>query len=168
MQIFVKTQTGKTITLDVEPLTTIKCVKAKIEDKEGTPPDQQILRFGLRYLEDIRTLMDYKIEKEMTLYLFWANNELICYIIYDGNKDLKISGYCACCCNTLYLKEQIESKLGIDKNLQVLRVDGKIIKDEESLITNRIIYGKKVELKVKINGMNEMNVCDYKSLTNKK
>ena len=147
MQIFIKLNTGRTITLDVEPNDSIENIKNKIEEREGFDPEQQILLFAGKKLENNRTLYDYNIQKESTLILlvdYWP----YCFIIYDEGKKLKITRYCACCSNTLWLKERIKDLLEIEVKNQQLVVDGIIMEDSESLINYLNDNGKEIKLNV--------------------
>lgn len=69
MQVFVKTFSGKTLTMEVEPDESIESVKNKLQDKEGIPPNQQRILFGGKQLDARKTISDYDIENESTMHL---------------------------------------------------------------------------------------------------
>jgi ubiquitin len=154
MKILIKSLiTPKTIEIEVDSKDTIGEVKRKIQNKEGIPPDQMILRFGYKTLEDDdKTIEDYKIENGSTIILSLrirgCNLRTICV-----NIDGEITQMAICVCgNVKHIKEQIRDKLEIEPESQELSLNGKILDDDnvKTKSLNLIPYAL-IDLKVKGN-----------------
>ena len=148
MQIFVKTQTPKTLTLDVKATTTIETVKKMIEEKEGIPWDKCRLIFAGKSLLEERTLADYNVQKESTLYLLpgrlrggsdkmsggsekKSEKKLQIFVKTLTGKTISLDVEPSITIGTL--KQRIQDREGIPPDQQRLIITGKVLEDARTL-----------------------------------
>ena len=146
MQIFVKTLSGKTITLQVGPSMTVEYVKCKIQEREGIPPDIQRLNFAGKNLEDSRTLSDYNIWNESTIYVFLrlkGGMKIFVETPSNGTISVEVKPF-----DTIEnLKAKIQDMVNIPPDQQCLTLDDMQLDEKRTIFSYKIKKESTLNLK---------------------
>ena len=154
MLIFVRTnierEGRRVICLEVEPSDTIECVRAKIEDKGGIPPDRYLLLYVGKELTDGYTLSDYNIDREVTLHLLFHHFRVDVKLTKKSRSKIIPVDNVNYITSVGDIKARINDEERIPPDQQVLTFDGKILQDDEDAIGHHSIQnGSILDLKLR-------------------